>query len=445
VHDPNEQLAELRRQLARINLKYRSAAARTPAPAPDLDPESDSSTPSDPGADLSASQDPEPLGSTRPVHYFADEFMSGELVHTPHGSHFETEKLFERHRRHGSIEISELNDLPHDLFEALSDSSVKACDPSKWAFLDTETTGLAGGAGTVAFLVGVGRVAPDGFRVRQFFMRDYGEEASLLHSLTAHLRQFDVLVTYNGKTYDQPLLETRYRMCRMRPPFDDMGHLDLLHGARRIWKLRFDSCRLMELENQILGVEREGDLPGQMIPYVYFEYVRTRQAFRLVPLFHHNYVDIVTLACLAAIVPWAFRSPEQAPLRHGSEWLGLARWLLRAGEEERALQMMRRAVECGLPDSLVFRALWDVALLEKKLDRESASLAVLSELAGCSNPFRIRALEELAKHYEHKERNYDLALEWTRMAMAENTDEALCRREARLLKRLSKGKPRRLL
>ena len=152
------------------------------------------------------------------------------------------------------------------------------CDCSKWAFLDTETTGLAGGSGTYAFLIGVGRITPAGFELRQFFMRDLAEEASLLHGLSEYLAQFDTLVTYNGKTYDQPLLETRYRMARMKPPFGRMEHLDLLFGARRLWKLRFDSCRLVDLENQILGFEREGDLPGEMIPYVYFEYLRKREA-----------------------------------------------------------------------------------------------------------------------------------------------------------------------
>jgi uncharacterized protein len=133
-------------------------------------------------------------------------------------------------------------------------------------------------------------------------MRDYGDEASLLWRLAEHLAQFDVLVTYNGKAFDQPLLETRFRMCRSQgappDPFGHMEHLDLLFGARRLWKLRLESCRLVELENRILGVERQGDLPGEMIPYVYFEYLRTAQAFKLVPIFHHNAIDILSLACL---------------------------------------------------------------------------------------------------------------------------------------------------
>jgi tetratricopeptide (TPR) repeat protein len=268
-------------------------------------------------------------------------------------------------------------------------------------------------------------------------MRDLGEEASLLHALEEHLAEFDTLVTYNGKTYDQPLLETRYRMSRRKPPFGRMAHFDLLHGARRLWKLRFDSCRLVELENQILGFEREGDLPGAMIPYVYFEYLRTKEAFRVAPILHHNAIDILTLACLTAIVPWAFRSPAESRFTHGAEMVGLGRWL-RAGERaEQALELFRRAIEKGLPDELMFRTMWDVAQLEKKLGREAAALAVYSDLAGCRNAHRIAALAELAKYYEHRERNYSMALEFTVNGLALEDSDALRHRKARLEKRLA--------
>src|SRR5437660_3869337 len=133
--------------------------------------------------------------------------------------------------------------------------------------------------------------------------------------------------------------------------------------ACRLLKLRFVSCLLVELENQILGVEREGDLPGELIPYVYFEYLRTREAFKLLPIFHHNAIDILTLACLTGIVPWAFHSPETAQLSHGAEMVGLARWLRRAEQFENALALFRRGVERGLRDDLLFRTLWDIAAL----------------------------------------------------------------------------------
>jgi hypothetical protein len=356
--------------------------------------------------------------------------------------HFETERLYERHRRHGSVGIADLADLPESLLAALSEGAIAQSRPTRWAFLDTETTGLAGGTGTYAFLIGVGSIDECGFCVRQFFMRDYGEEPSQLASLTAYLARFDVLITYNGKAFDQPLLETRYRMVRARPPFARMEHLDLLFGARRLWKLRLDSCRLVDLEHQVLGVERQGDLPGEMIPYYYFEYLRMKQAFRLVPIFHHNAMDILSLACLTAIVPAAFGSPDGAMFRHGADVIGVARWLLAAGRDEEALGLYRRAVELGLPDALLFRALAETGAIEKRLGRDGAALEIFTDLAMSPNPYRTHAYEELAKYYEHRERNYPLALEMTRNARGLGDSEQLIRREERLKRRLSTVAPK---
>lgn len=417
MSDLQDQLVALRRKIARIDRKYAEGPAAPPKPPAD----------------------------TRPARYFPEECLSGEVVETPLGRHFETERLYERHRRHGSVDISNLLELPEDLLGPLSGGEAPPTPVTRWAFLDTETTGLAGGSGTYAFLVGVGRVTPEGFRVRQFFMRDYGEEPSLLYALSAHLSEFDVLVTYNGKTFDQPLLETRYRMARAQPPFARLAHLDLLHGARRLWKLRLESCRLVDLENQILGVEREGDLPGEMIPYVYFEYLRTQEAWRVVPILHHNALDILTTACLTGIVPFAYREPNSTEFVHGADLIGLARWFLRAEEREQAVGLMRRAIDLGLPDHLLFRTLWEIAAIEKRLGRQSAALAILTDLAASRNPFRVPALEALAIHYEHRERNYAMALEMTRAARARDDSEALRKREARIERRLARFEPRRLL
>jgi uncharacterized protein YprB with RNaseH-like and TPR domain len=425
MSDIQEQLAALRQRIARIDRKY---ADNPPQPEPDPD---------------------------KPARYHPDDWMPGEEVETVAGKHFETERLWEKFKRHGSMDVGSLCELPADLLRVISNEEVLEVPPTEWAFLDTETTGLAGGSGTYAFLIGVGRITPEGFRVRQFFMREYGEEPSLLTALEDHLSQFRVLVTYNGKAYDQPLLETRYRLSRKKPPFTRMAHVDLLFGARRLWKLRFDSCRLVELENQILGVEREGDLPGAMIPYVYFEYMRKREAFRVMPIFHHNANDILTLACLTGIVPWAFQSPETAPLSHAAEMIGLARWLRQAGQEEQALALFRRALEHPstsykgsrrpLAEEVLFRTMWDVALLERKLGRAEACLSLFSELAGCANPFRAKACIELAKYYEHSEKNHAMALEMTRAALGLEDSTELRHREQRLAKKLASPRSRRLL
>lgn len=415
MEDIQEQLAALRRRIAKVDRKY------VPPAAPPR----------------------RPIRSTT----FIQELMSGEIVHTPRGEHFETEKVWGRHGRHGSVDISDLAELPEDLLESISGGSIPSAHPTRWAFLDTETTGLAGGTGTYAFLIGVGSIDTTGFRLRQFFMRDFGEEASLLHRLAEYLEPFDVLITYNGKSYDQPLLETRFRMVRSRHPFDRMEHLDLLFGARRLWKLRLESCRLVDLENRVLGVERTGDLPGSLIPYCYFDYLRARQAMPLIPIFDHNATDILSLACLTAVVPFAFRSGEGRPLghglRHGADLIGLGRWVLQAERKEDALELFHRALEMGLPDDLLFRTMWDIASLQRRLGRCDQALTMVTELAGSHNPYRVRALEELAKRYEHRDRNYSRALEMTRAALAVEDSPRIRRREQRLNARMkNSGSPR---
>ncbi len=423
--DTEEQLARLRQRVAAIDRKY--AAARQ--------------APASPGTQ-------EPF--EKPARWFIEEWSEGQVVSNDFGDHFQTERLFAAHKQHGSADVGALAEMSPDCLDVIGEGEIKACSPCRWAFLDTETTGLAGGSGTYAFLIGVGRITPEGFRVRQFFMREYAEERSVLAALSEHLESFDVLVTYNGKSYDQPLLETRYRMTRHKPPFGRLGHLDLLYGARRLWKLRLESCRLMQLEQQILGMYREGDLPGEMIPHVYFEYLRSHEAQRLVPIFHHNGMDILTLACLTAIVPAVFRDtgPEalaRLGVRRGEELVGIARWLMTADENEKALELLKRAIEAGLPDRLLFPALWNIAGLEKRLGRLHAALNVFVELAGCHNEHRGSALEELAKYYEHEERNYALALEFTDRALcSDRYSETLQRRKARLERRLAKPGSRRL-
>lgn len=407
MSDLEEQLAQLRRRISSIDRKF----AKHPAPPP---------------------RRPDP--------------PEGREVETPQGKHWEMDRLYARHRRHGSVDISSLSELPDDLLHAISGGLIARSQPAEWAFLDTETTGLMGGSGTYAFLIGVGFITPEGFRVRQFFMRDYSEEASQLAALAECLQPFRVLITYNGKSYDQPLLETRFRMTRAKPPFARMEHLDLLFGARRLWNLRFESCRLMHLERQILGVEREGDVPGELIPHLYFDYLRTRIALRLIPIFHHNAIDILTLACLTGIVPHAFREPGSCPtLRHGAEMVGLARWYRQAEQHQAAADLFRRAIDRGLPDDLLFRTLWDLALLERRLGRDAAAVAVWTDLAASGNPFRVAALEELAKYYERRERNPAMALEMTRAALEHGDSPSLRKREARLTRRITRSASQGLL
>ncbi|HZS50016.1 MAG TPA: ribonuclease H-like domain-containing protein [Bryobacterales bacterium] len=426
--DLKSQLALLRRRITRINRKYQGGPAGTSPPG-SLDGTfalyggSDAFSPGD------SACEPEIYA---PVRYSPEKFVPGSVVENEQGRYFLAEKFFPSHRHHGGIEFSRLNELAGELLPAISPDDLPACAPGRWAFLDTETTGLSAGTGTCAFLIGVGTIEPAGFRVRLFFMRDYDEEAAMLAGLASLLSRFEVLITYNGKAYDAPLLESRYCLRRMASPLSRLAHLDLLFAARRLWRLRLESCRLIQLENEILGVERQGDLLGEMIPYHYFEYLRTRQAFRLAPLFHHNTMDIVSLAALTAIVLPAFAAPEGSGLRHGEDLLGLARWLRQNGRLPEAVTLYRRAIQRGLSDRDLFSALWEMAILEKKSGHRDRAVAIWSDLAFTQNAFRSAALEELAKYYEHTERNYSLALEMTAAALALAPAPALERRQRRL-------------
>jgi uncharacterized protein len=366
-----------------------------------------------------------------------DAPLPGQQVTTEHGTHWEMVTHYPAHHIHGSADVGALADLPQDLLHAVSSGEAPATHPFTWAFLDTETTGLAGGTGTCAFLVGVGRISPEGFTVRQFFMRDYEDEPSLLYALAEHLAEFQVLITYNGRTYDQPLLETRYRLNRTRPPFARLAHhVDLLYGSRRLWKLRYESCRLVDLETQVLGYERQGDVPGSLIPYLYFDYLRTRQATRLRPVFTHNTLDILTLACLTGIVPTAFKDVDT--VQHGAELAGLGRWTLKNGDVAESRDLLQRAVDAGLPDQHLFRTLWDIAALDRKLGHDDRAVALWTDLANSPNPYRLRALEELAKFAEHRLKDYAQALQWTETALVLEITESLLRRQTRLRKRQAK-------
>ena len=417
--DVEEQLARLRQRIASIDKKYEKK----------LVPE---------------------RSRTASLSFPESSLPAGRVVTNEAGAHFQIEKRFASHHQHGSADVGALIELPHDLLDILGEGEIAAAPPTRWAFLDTETTGLAGGSGTYAFLIGVGRITEKGFTVQQYFLREYSEEKSALAELEEHLREFDVLITYNGRSYDQPLLETRYRMNRKVPPFARLPHLDLLYGARRLWKLGLESCRLVSLEQEVLGMFREGDVPGELIPYVYFDFLRSGHAGRIAGVFHHNAMDILTLACLTAIVPAAFRNTDRSALarvgvRRGTELAGLARWLQRTGEHEQALELFKRAVDAGLPDSLLFRALWDIALLEKKLGRPFEALRIFVELAECRNEFRLMAFEELAKYYEHEERNYALALDFVEQALTFTESDALLHRRQRLAARLERPRARRLV
>ena len=391
----------------------------------------------------------EPTGSDRPVRTASHVQprdrpstpskigIDGEVYENTLGRFLLQEHIYANSRMHGSFPVERLQSVSGEWIKGISQGGVGVVDPNRWVFLDTETTGIAGGTGTCAFLVGVGAIEDDGFRVKLYFMRDYDEEAAMLSALAEHLSRYEVLITYNGKAFDCPLLETRYRMKRQRNPLKGMGHVDLLHGARRLWRDRMPNCRLGTLESEILGVKRDGDIPGSQIPQRYFDFLRTRWGAGLQPVFRHNVLDIVSLACLGSVILSIFAEPEKAALRHGQDILGLARWLSSTGDDRLALRLYRKAIQAGLPTSGLFPCLWESAKLERRAGNHLAKVKLLRDLSRASSDYRPVALEALAKHYEHCERDLVHALELTRTAQRHVPSEKLSHREKRLLRKIA--------
>jgi hypothetical protein len=367
-----------------------------------------------------------------------EELVRGRSVRNAQGEFFLVEQELHLETWHGDLSLSRVNAVSARSVEVLSgEPSLAAFDLRRAAFLDTETTGLAGGTGTAAFLVGVGFVDGDVFRVRQYFMRDYHEEPALLRALAEDLAGFPFLVTFNGKMFDVPLLETRYRLCRQAHPLGEALHLDLLHPARRLWKARLESCRLQSLEDALLGLRRKGDIPGDEIPRIYFDYVRSRAAGVVPRILEHNRLDIVSLAALSIL---ACQWVEEGWAEDPRDVYSLARVLERARLFDRSEAGYRRTAEEG-DGPLRGAALLRLASCARRAGDLDGAAELLEQAARCGEPQASRAL---AVDLEHRRRDPGAALRAVERALERLSAEAapprlvadLRRRRARLQRKL---------
>lgn len=295
-------------------------------------------------------------------------------------------------------------------------------DPEKWLFLDTETTGLAGGTGTYAFLVGLAWWDSSGLQVEQLFLRDLHEEYSLLEELASRLAQRPVLVTFNGKTFDWPLLENRFTMTRIIRAPQLAAHLDLLHPARALWKLRLGSVRLVELEQHVLdptrlGWKREDDVPSAMIPQYYFEYLRGGCGQPLAGVVRHNQMDLRGLAALFGKINSLLTSTEDAFGETDSlDLFGLSKFLRRKGEDELAQAACSYARDAGLPKEFRPQATRELALMAKRRGDRQRAASLLHELV--ANPEEtVFACEQLAMYYERQALDLPRALEFADLGL----------------------------
>jgi uncharacterized protein YprB with RNaseH-like and TPR domain len=354
-----------------------------------------------------------------PAHRAAkgiEEYVEGQVERNRAGEFFLARQALPFGRPYGRLRIGDVSgaDLsPLSLFfegDALP-------EPSRLVYLDTETTGLVGGTGTCAFLIGIGAIEGPQFVVRQFFLRDYPEEKAVLAALAEVLNTYEGIITFNGKTFDIPLLETRYSLARLKSPFCGRLHLDVLHPARQVWKLRLESCQLTNLEREILGLIRQGDVPGSDIPGIYFDYLRTGNARGLQPVFYHNALDIVSLAALTLQMARAIGDGGADTLKSSLDLFGLSRLFQRFGALEESASACERALAAGLPSSMVSRALWQLASQHKRRRQYEQAAEIWLELLERDDESGIAALEELAIYHEHRRRDAKAAMQFAEEAL----------------------------
>src|SRR5277367_1546185 len=293
----------------------------------------------------------------------------------------------------------------------------EASDPRQWLFLDTETTGLMGGTGTYPFMVGIAWWDAGGLEVEQFFMRELSEEHALLLTLAERMAERPVLVTFNGKSFDWPLLETRYRMTRKIRAVAPRAHLDFLHPARNLWRVRLGSVRLAELEKHVLGWHRGADLISEMIPQFYFDYLRGGSPEPLVQIFLHNQMDLRGLAGLASRVLSILEAPEAAE-QDGLELFGVSRICERRGETARARKHYAQSLDAVLPAETDRAARRSLARLAKREGDLPLALKLWESIAGNSRE-GLEAYRQLAIHYEHQAREPQRAAVLVRKALGE--------------------------
>jgi uncharacterized protein YprB with RNaseH-like and TPR domain len=349
-------------------------------------------------------------GKTHPV----EQVVAGRFLETRNGSTYLMEDDFPVDYIHGKVGLR-ISTAPQTIAEWAGEEKIAGQDPESMVFLDTETSGLAGGTGTFAFLVGVGRYTPEGFHLSQFFMRDPLEEPALLLALEDFLAPCRTIVSFNGKAFDVPLLNTRYTLQGWKSPFRNLSHVDLLHLARRLWRDRLPSRTLANIEVQILQASRtDEEIPGWMIPDIYFEYLRDGDARPLQRVFYHNAMDVVSLAALLNHTSSLLEDPFT---HHANEFIDLAavaRLLEELGHIDKATELYEICLKAELPEDIYNDTLIRLSLVHKHKNNYRLAIPLWEQAASKK---RLFAYEELAKYFEHHAVDLELALKWTQEAL----------------------------
>lgn len=306
---------------------------------------------------------------------------------------------------HGPVPLgAALQSLPEHIALSACDDELQSFDPTTAVYLDTETTGLSGGAGTVAFLVGAGYFVDGMFRLEQCFMRDYDDEEPMIAYLGELFRRFETVVTYNGKSFDIPLLRTRFIQNRTPFRLDSALQLDLVHVARRFFKLRIQQCNLTAVERNVLGIQRHGDVPSELIPQMWFDYLRTRDARAMDRVFYHHRMDILSLAALTGLLSRSLAEPDGTGFEYAEDRLSLVRIHFRQKRYDVVVPHALRLLQDDLEEHLRHECLRLIAFAHKRMN-DWERMAETWDMLLRENPRDLEARLELAKFHEHRARD----------------------------------------
>ncbi|GEM_PF-257746 len=337
----------------------------------------------------------------------------GRIVNTPFGGHIIFEKQYPLEFQHGKCSLKNCLCLNRDTLSYLGETGKS--DIRSFLFLDTETTGLNGGAGTIPFLIGTGYYDCSGFHLAQYFVGDFHQEEAVLYSLNTLLKQFKGVVTFNGKTFDWPLIKDRFTLHKMQFSLKEPYHIDLLYPARKLWKERINSCSLINLEKRILEFHRFNDIPGYLIPGLYFQYLNSLDWSCINPIINHNTLDILSMVSLTSKIGKAIEDPLGKGANCGTEWFALGKIFEGRGnvrESEKCYQAAAKTAEGGKKKEALLRL---AQMYKRNKSWEKAVYVWLQSVE--ENVQTIEPFIELAKYYEHREKNIELAVKYTEKAM----------------------------